>query len=95
MVDPVIAILSDIAIWLATLLPAVVAFRKGRGPWMIWSLAMALLTLPSALAFAGIGNPFMSKASLRWLVPLCIWLAAWFFTNIAINERIRDEQEAD
>jgi hypothetical protein len=48
---------------------------------MIWSLAMALLTLPSALVFSGAGDPFMSKSSLHWLAPLSIWLGAWFFAK--------------
>jgi hypothetical protein len=48
---------------------------------------MALLTLPVALVFSGLGDPFMSKSFLRWLVPLCIWLAAWVFATVAINER--------
>ena len=71
MINPAIAIFSDFAVWLVTLLPAVVAFRKGRGPWKVWSLAMALLTLPALLLFSGLGDPFISKSPQRWVVPLC------------------------
>jgi hypothetical protein len=97
MVNPVTAILSDIAgllgYLLVCLIPAVVAFWKGRGPWMVWSLAMALLTLPTLLIFGmSMGDPFHDQSFQRWLVPLCVWLAAWFFAKVAINERIRDEQ---
>jgi hypothetical protein len=53
---------------------------------------MALLTLPALLVFSGLGDPFMSKSFLRWLAPLCIWLAAWFFATVAVNERIMDER---
>ena len=90
-VPPTTAILTDLAIWLATLTPAVVAFWKGRGPWMVWSLAMALLTLP-ILIVSGLDT---DKSSLLWMVPLCIWLAAWLFAKVAINERIRDERDAN
>ena len=55
MINPVTQILSSLAVllayWLATLIPAVVAFWMGRGPWKVWSLAMALLTLPALLVF--------------------------------------------
>jgi hypothetical protein len=95
MIDPTAAKLYDLAIWLATLIPAVVAFWKGRGPWMVWSLAMALLTLPAIFLFSPMGDPYKSKSSEQWIVPLCVWLAAWFFARLAINERARDEQEAD
>jgi hypothetical protein len=93
MINPAIAIFSDFAVWLVTLLPAVVAFWKGRGPWKVWSLAMALLTLPVLLLFSGLGDPLLSKSSQRWVVPLCIWLAAWLFAKVAIKERIRDERD--
>jgi hypothetical protein len=62
---------------------------------MIWSLAMALLTLPSALVSSGAGDPFMSKSSLHWLAPLSIWLGAWFFAKVVINERLGDAQDVN
>jgi hypothetical protein len=89
-------ILLNLAVWLATLIPAVIAFLKGRGPWMVRSLDLAVLTFPILLVFEiSMGDRFREQSSQRWLVPLCVWLGAWFFAKVAINERIRDEREGD
>jgi hypothetical protein len=100
MVNPTTQMLSSIAVLfvclLVSLIPAVVAFWKGRGPWMVWSLALAVLTFPTLLVFGiSMGDRFREQSSQRWLVPLCVWLGAWFFAKVAINERIRDEREGD
>jgi len=92
MINPAIAILSDVAVWAATLWPAIVAFWKARGPWKVWASALAFLAFPS-LIVSGLGYSRMNVQAL--LAPLCIWLAAWAFATAAIKERIRDEQAAN
>jgi hypothetical protein len=60
------------------------------------SLDLAVLTFPILLVFGiSMGDRFREQSSQRWFVPLCVWLGAWFFAKVAINERIRDEREGD
>ena len=75
--------------------PAVVAFWKGRGPWMIWALAFGILTIFPA-SFVAIAVDFGRTGGSSFqalMIPGSVWLMSWFFANLAIRQRMRDEAE--
>jgi hypothetical protein len=86
----------NVAAFCVACLPAIFAFWKGRGPWMVWALAFSILTIfPFSLVAAAwdFGRSGNSPSSNAYLFPLVAWLLGWLFTILAFRERQRLEAE--
>lgn len=74
-----------------SLLPTIVAFWRGEGPWKLAALVVAFPTfivlatwVPLTISFRG----WLSPDS--WAPFIAIWSLAWLFAKLAIDERTRE-----
>lgn len=71
----------------ATMLPAALAFWKGRAPWNWCSLAAGSLMLPFWILVGNVQSVSRSVFVEGWLAVLAIWLVCWGFAVTAMFKK--------
>lgn len=70
---------------LLVMLPAGLAFWRGRAPWNWCSMAFGILLLPLLLLVGNVQGLTRSGVVVEgWLAVLAVWLVCWGFALVAI-----------
>ena len=74
-----------------SLMPTVVAFWKGEGPWKLAALVMSLLSFVVFATWTAVAANFGGiKRPDTWAPFIATWSLAWLFAKLAIDERARE-----